>query len=197
LDKGVLRMTTQQPPSRTFGGGDYKEIEPLGQGGFAQVYLVEDNLGRQWALKQLDEELIKRDPRILDRFEREANIQAGLKHPHIAGLHTFNPKEGYLVIEYIKGKTLRKLLDDDFPEGMDLDTALDILRPIEEALTYIHEHAGFAHLDVTPRNILIQETRTHRGRTERHIVLADFGLARVVDSDGWADLSIFAGAPGY
>ncbi len=190
-------MTTQQPPSRIFGGGDYQEIKLLGQGGFAQVYLVEDNLGRPWALKQIKEDLIKQDPNILERFEREAQIQAGLKHPHIAGVHTFNPKEGYLVIDFIEGRTLRRLIDDDFPEGMDFDTALNILQPIEEALTYIHEHAGFAHLDITPRNILIQETRTRRGGTEQHVVLADFGLARVIDSDGWANLTIRAGAPGY
>src|SRR6266496_1204592 len=167
-------MTTQQPPSRTFGGGDYQEIKSLGQGGFAQVYLVEDNLRRPWALKQLHEDLIEHDPKILERFEREALIQAGLQHPHIAGVHAFNPKEGYLVIDYIEGRTLRKLVDDDFPEGMDLDTALKILQPLEEALTYIHGQAGFAHLDITPGNILIQETRTLLGRTERRVVLADF-----------------------
>lgn len=190
-------MTTQQPPSRTFGGGEYREIRPLGQGGFAQVYLVEDNLGRQWALKQLHPNLIQQDPKILERFEREARIQAGLRHPHIADVHLFNSQEGYLVIEYIEGRTLRKLIDDDFPEGMDFETVLQILQPLEEALTYIHEHAGFAHLDITPSNILIQETHTRLGRREQQIVLADFGLARVIDSDGWADVTTLAGAPGY
>ncbi len=191
-------MTTQQPPPRTFGGGDYQEITSLGWGGFAEVFLVEDNLRRRWALKQLHEDLIKQDPNILKRFEREALIQAGLQHPHIAGVHTFNPKEGYLVIDYIEGRTLRKLVDDDFPEGMDLDTALKILQPLEEALTYIHEQAGFAHLDITPGNILIQETRTLLGRTERRVVLADFGLARVIDSDGKAKVvSQRAGTPPY
>jgi serine/threonine protein kinase len=190
-------MSTQQTPSRIFGGGEYREIRFLGQGGFAQVYLVEDNLGRRWALKQLHPDLIQHDPNILKRFEREARIQAGLEHPHIANVHAFNPQEGYLVIDYIEGRTLRKLIDDDFPDGMDFKTALQILQPLEEALTYIHEHAGFAHLDITPGNILIQETRTLLGRTEQHVVLADFGLARVIDSDGWADVTTLAGAPGY
>lgn len=177
--------------------GTYRVIRPIGKGGFAQVYLVEDNLGRQWALKKIHQDLIKQDPSFRDRFEREARIQAGLRHDHIAGVHTFNAEEGYLVIDYIDGKTLQNLLDDDYPDGMDLHTSLEILRPIEEALTYIHKEAGFAHLDVTPRNILIQERHTHKGRTEWNIVLADFGLARVIDSDGQADLSMFAGAPGY
>lgn len=192
-------MSTQPPHSRIFGGGNYQyqEIKLLGQGGFAKVYLVEDNLGRPWALKQIHEDLIKQDPKILERFEREAHIQAGLKHPHIAGVHIFNPKEGYLVIDFIEGRTLKKFVDDDFPEGMDFDTVLQILQPIEAALTYIHEHAGFAHLDITPKNILIQETRTLLGKMDLYVVLADFGLARVIDSDGRADLSTFVGTPGY
>ena len=192
-------MTTNQLPPKKFTGGEYEEIRPLGEGGFARVYLVKDNLGQQWALKQIKPEIIAKDPKILERFAREAQIQANLSHPNIAQVHSFNDQEGYLIIKYIEGRTLRDLLDDEYPRGMyrDLDTALEILRPIEEALTYIHKNARFAHLDVTPRNILIQETRTLLGRTERHIVLADFGLARVIDSDGWADLSMFAGAPGY
>ncbi len=177
--------------------GIYKIIRSLGHGGFAQVYLVEDNLGRQWALKQIRQDLVKQDPGFRERFKREAHIQAGLKHDHIAGVHDFNAEEGYLVIEYIRGKTLQTLLNDDYPDGMDLLTALEILRPIEEALTYIHTVAGYAHLDVTPRNILVEEARTLKGKTEWRIVLADFGLAHVIDADGRADPTNFAGAPGY
>lgn len=177
--------------------GAYRVIRAIGQGGFARVYLVEDVLGRQWALKQIRQELIDQDAGFRKRFELEARILAGLKHPHIAGIHEFDVQEGYLVIDYVNGGTLQTLLDDDYPDGMDLHTALEILRPLEEALIYIHRDAGFAHLDVTPRNILIQKTRTRGGRTEWHIMLAGFGLARVIDADGRADLGMFAGTPGY
>ncbi len=194
-------MIINQPLPRKFGGGEYEAIRLLGEGGFARVYMVQDNLNQLWALKQIKPEIIAEDPRILERFEREARIQAGLRHSHIARVHSFNSQEGYLVIEYVDGKTLRDLLDDEYPRGMyrDLDTALEILRPIEEALTYIHKNARFAHLDVTPRNILIQETRTLLGRTERHIVLADFGLARVIDHEGKAKggASLYGGTPPY
>jgi serine/threonine protein kinase len=83
---------------------------------------------------------------------------------------------------------------------MDLPTALEILGPIEEALTYIHKEAGFAHLDVTPRNILIQEIRTRRGSTEWNPMLADFGLSRVINLAGIAQggKSLFGeGTPSY
>lgn len=177
--------------------GTYRVVRAIGAGRFTQVYLVEDIRGQLWALKKIHENLIKQDPGFLQRFEREVRIQAGLKHPNVAGVRAFDANEGYLVIDYIGEKTLQDLLDNDYPDGMDLHTALDIIRPIEEALTYIHKDAGFAHLNVTPRNILIQETRTRRGSTERHIMLADFGLGFAIDSDGWADLNGFVGTPGY
>src|SRR5207249_4487011 len=134
--------------------GTYKVIKPIGNGGFAQVYLVEDNLGRPWALKKIHQDLIKRDPSFRERFEREARIQAKLSQEeqgdhHIARVHTFDAEEGYLVMDYIDGRTLQNLLDNDYPDGMDLDTASEILKPIEEALTYIHTVGRFAHLDVT------------------------------------------------
>lgn len=188
-------MATQQPPARKF--GEYHEIALLGQGGFAQVYLVKDDLGRQWALKQIHEALIKHDPKILERFEREARIQVGLKHPHIAGVHAFNSRERYLVIEYIQGKTLSSLINNDYRNGMDFDMVLAILQPLEEALTYLHTIAQCAHLDISPKNILIRETQMHREKMEQRVVLADFGLARIIDSDGWAEIRTIAGTPYY
>ncbi len=194
-------MENQQSPLRTFGGGEYREIKPLGKGGFAEVILVTDRSEQQWALKLLREELIQQDPRTLERFTREAQIQQGLSNSHIARVETYNPEEGYLVIEYIEGMTLKDFLKRRFEYGMDLDTDLGMLREIlqqlEIPLTYIHEEVGFAHLDITPSNILIQEKRSLLGATKQHIVLADFGLARVINEDGWAEVTVLAGTPGY
>ena len=187
-------MENYQP--RVF--GKYKVIRAIGDGGFAQIYLVEDHLERQWALKQFYEH-IRRGPSFTKHFEREARIQARLEHPHIVPLHDSDVEGGYLVIEYIEGRTLKKLLDDDYPGGMDLHTALEILRPIGDALTHIHERTGYAHLDVTPKNILMRETPVHSGRTGLYPMLADFGLARVIDQEGIAEggQSRFGGTPHY
>src|SRR5438874_4195524 len=74
LRKGASCMESQQP--QMF--GTYRVIRPIDTGGFAQVYLVKDNLGQQWALKQIKPEIIAKDPKILERFAREAQIQANL-----------------------------------------------------------------------------------------------------------------------
>jgi serine/threonine protein kinase len=197
LRKGMVCMEqTEKRQPHMF--GMYRELKPIGTGGFAEVYLVEDNLGRKWALKQIRQDLVKQDPEgFRKRFEREARIQAGLKHPCIAGVHTFDAREGYLVIEYINGETLQDFLNNCYPDGMDLETAVEILRPIEEALTYIHTSAGFAHLDIKPNNILVQEISSPKGETKRRVVLADFGLARVIDADGRAEVTRREGTPPY
>ena len=178
--------------------GKYKVVRAIGNGGFAQIYLVEDHLERLWALKQFYEH-IKQGPSFAKDFEREARIHASLKHPHIVLLHDGDVEEGYLVVEYVQGRTLKELLDDDYSGGMDLHAVLEILRPIGDALTYIHEHTGYAHLDVAPKNILIRETRTDSGGTKLHPMLADFGLAHVIDQKGHAEggQSRFGGTPRY
>ncbi len=162
--------------------GTYKAIRPLGKGGFAQVYLVEDSLGQQRVLKQIHKDLIKQDPDFRQRFARAARIQQGLKHPHIAQVYDFNAEEGYLVID--GGQTMQKLLNDWYPEGMPPSTALKMLEPIGQALTYVHEQLELAHLDVTPENILIQEMHTSEGGTEWNPLLADFGIARWMSPSG-------------
>jgi serine/threonine protein kinase len=181
--EGVSRMKSYQ--SQMF--GTYQVIKPIGNGGFAQVYLVEDDHGHRWALKHIREDRIKQDPGFRERFEREARKQMGLKHDHIVGVHDFDASEGYLVIDYVEGRTLQTLLDEDYPDGMDLDTARKILEPIEKALTYVHKERSLAHLDITPKNILIQERHTQGKKTEWDPRLADFGLARVVGLDGKAE----------
>lgn len=189
-------MKTHQP--QMF--GKYRVIKPLGQGGFAQVYQVEDENGNQWALKRLHENLIKQDLPYQEQFEREANIQKDLHHPNIVGVHDFDAKEGYLVLDYVDGgETLQTIVNEDYPEGMDFDTVFKILEPLEKALMYIND-ANLAHLDLTPKNILIQKKQIRRGEVEWNVRLADFGLARMVDLDGNArgGVSLYgSGTPGF
>lgn len=180
-------MTTNQ--SERF--GKYEVIKLLGEGGFARVYLVEDENGEQWALKHIHEDLIKKDPSYQEQFAREADIQKKLRHDHIVGVHDFSAKEGYLVLDYVEGcETLKAIVEREYPDGIDLVTVFKILEPLEAALTYIHNgdntRPQLAHLDITPKNILIQRRPNRKGETEWNVRLADFGLARMVDLDGHA-----------
>ncbi|HEY1353639.1 MAG TPA: serine/threonine-protein kinase [Ktedonobacteraceae bacterium] len=193
----------QNQPPQNF--GKYTVIRLIATGGFAEVYLVEDEHGQRWALKRIrqDHELIMHDSAAFrERFEREARAHMGLKHPHIVGVHDFDARESYLVMDYVEGRTLQTLLNEDYPEGMKLETILKLLEPLEEALTYLHRDKKLIHLDLSPKNILLRERRQVRrrgGETEWDPQLADFGLAHIVDLKGKAQggTSLVWGTPEY
>lgn len=166
--------------------GNYRIIEPLGQGGSANVYLVEDSNAQKWALKQIHADHAQYTVNQLQHFEREAKIQKGLKHDHIVKLHEANVRNGYIVIDYIEGaETLQTIVENYYPNGMDMNTIFSILEPLENALTYIHSKS-LAHLDITPKNILLQPKANipNDEMREWNIYLADFGLSRMLDNGG-------------
>jgi serine/threonine protein kinase len=180
-------VTTNQPERF----GTYVVIKLLGEGGFAHVYLVEDGNGKRWALKHIHSDLIQKDPSYQEQFAREADIQKKLRHDHIVGVHNFNAEEGYLVLDYVEAcETLNAIVEREHPDGMNLDMVFKILEPLEDALTYIHNgdnaRPNLAHLDITPKNILLQRKQYRKGEAEWNVQLADFGLARMVDLDGHA-----------
>ncbi|TLM71973.1 Stk1 family PASTA domain-containing Ser/Thr kinase [Pseudarthrobacter sp. NamB4] len=143
----------------------------LARGGMSTVYLATDQrLDRDVALKVLHPHL-SADENFLGRLGREAKAAARLSHPHVVGVldqgndgHT-----AYLVMEYIKGHTLRDLINEK--GALPPRLALALIDPVVEGLGAAHA-AGFIHRDVKPENVLI----SHDGR----IKVGDFGLARAV-----------------
>src|ERR1700712_202343 len=100
---------------QTFAG--YKIIRLLGSGGMGEVYLVQHpRLPRQEALKVL-RPAISRDPSFRERFVREADLAAGLRHPNIVGVHDRGVYDGHLWIamDYIAGTDLAELVGQRFP----------------------------------------------------------------------------------
>ncbi|HEY1351643.1 MAG TPA: bifunctional serine/threonine-protein kinase/ABC transporter substrate-binding protein, partial [Ktedonobacteraceae bacterium] len=182
-----------QPQLPSF--GTYRTIRRLGTGGFADTYLVEGQPGLLYAIKQIKREKITEDPKFRERFERETRLQASLRHPHVIKILSYDVQQGYLVMEYAEGGTLRAFLDDEYPSGVDLQTALAFLREIGSALSYLHEkispldeqHRGIAHLDLKPQNILIQsepDPDHPGGGIRKRFLVADFSMAHQLSHTG-------------
>src|SRR5512136_3342903 len=103
-------MATEGLVGKTF--GKYRLVEQLGRGGMAEVYKAyQPGLDRYVAIK-LMHAFLAEDKDFLARFQREAKLVAGLRHPNIVQVHDFDVEGGlsYMVMEYIDGETLKSRL---------------------------------------------------------------------------------------
>src|SRR5688572_9719043 len=160
--------------------GPYRIEGVLGIGGMGEVYrAIDTRLGRTVAIKILPL-AYAREPRLRERFEREARAVAALGHPHICALHDVGrervrPAESaeaiadepldFLVLEYVDGETLASRLRRG---ALPLDQALRLAVQIADALATAHRH-GLIHRDLKPGNVMI---------TKAGAKLLDFGLAK-------------------
>jgi serine/threonine-protein kinase len=161
---------------RVFAG--YTILRLLGSGGMGQVYLAaHPRLPREDALKVLPPELTA-DAEFRARFVREADLAAGLSHPHIVRVHDRGEADGHFWISmaYVSGTDAGRLLLENYPGGMPPDQVVPIITAVAAALDYAH-HRGLLHRDVKPANILLAEPD---GQALR-VFLADFGVARRID----------------
>ena len=154
--------------------GPYEIGAPLGAGGMGEVYRARDaRLGREVAVKALPASSAN-DPERIERFEREAQILAGLSHPHIAalyGLEESGPpgspnRAQFLIMELVEGGTL----SDRLRTGpLPVRDAITIARQIADALQAAHDR-GIIHRDLKPANIAFT--------ADGHVKVLDFGLAK-------------------
>ena len=151
----------------------YRLERQLGEGGMAIVYLAEDlRHRRKVAVKVLRPELCAALG--TERFLREIEIVAGLRHPHILPLYDSGEADGvlYYVMPLVEGETLRARIDRE--RQLPIDDALRYAREVADALAYAHSR-GVVHRDIKPENILIEAD---------HAVVADFGIAKAVAAAG-------------
>jgi serine/threonine-protein kinase len=155
----------------------YTIIRRLGAGGMGEVYLAQHpRLPRTDAIKVLPASLTT-DPDFRARFVREADLVAGLWHPHIVGVHDRGEFEGklWIAMDYVEGTDAQRLLEDQHPQGVPVVDVVEMVAAVADALDYAHQR-GLLHRDVKPGNILLSETGN-----KRRISLADFGIARQMD----------------
>jgi serine/threonine protein kinase len=146
--------------------------QPLGRGGMARVYKGFDTLLKRPVAIKVIGEGYRTSSTYAQRFEREAQAVASLKHPNIVTIHSFGQHDSlyYLVMEFIDGADLDAILRNYETSG-ELMPHADVLRIVEavaSALDYAHGH-GVIHRDVKPSNIMLER--------DGRIVLTDFGLA--------------------
>ncbi len=171
--------------------GPYEILEKIGQGGMAEVYKGRHvALQRLVAIKFLGRSL-EIDARLTQRFQREAQAIAAMRHPNIVQVHDFGTFKGghYLVMEYVEGTDLRREIDQRQAQPpFSPEEVLDITKQIAFALDYAHEQ-GIIHRDVKPGNILL----TKHGQA----ILGDFGLVMLRDRISQATLGNTFGTPEY
>ncbi len=155
-------------------GGRYKIAKLLGEGGMGAVYLGEQNIGgtvRKVAIKTLHAHLSK-DPKILQRFERECATVAELQHPNTIQLYDFGKTDDgilYMVMEYVQGESLAAVLEKQ--GSLEPSRTLHILQQICDALGEAHT-LGIVHRDLKPENIVLTE------RAKDWVKVLDFGIAK-------------------
>jgi serine/threonine protein kinase/tetratricopeptide (TPR) repeat protein len=170
-------------------GDRYRIEREIGAGGMATVHLALDlRHNRKVAIKVLRRELAAALGG--ERFLREIETTAGLRHPNILPLFDSGQAGGilYYVMPYVEGESLRDRLDR---EGrIPLDDAVRIAREVADALSYAHSR-GIVHRDIKPENIMLEGG---------HAVVADFGIAHAVDSAAGARMTgtgLAVGTPAY
>ena len=154
--------------------GRYRVLEVIGRGGMGVVYRVEHlRMGKVAAMKVLHRDLAE-DVDVVNRFEREAAAVSRLHHPHTVQVFDFGTAQGalYLIMEYVRGQDLGRIVDRDGP--MPWARAAPLFAQICGALQEAHEY-GIVHRDLKPENVLI--TRSTAGRDYAKVL--DFGLAKL------------------
>ena len=168
--------------------GRYSLERELARGGMGVVYLAREvRLDRPVAIKLLPPSKAS-DPKLRERFLREARTAAKLSHPNIIPIHAVEEigEFVFFAMAYIEGETLTERERRGGPLGPSHGSRL--LRDVAWALAYAHTQ-GVIHRDVKPDNILLENT----GR----VLVADFGIAGVVAGAAGLNTGEIIGTPEF
>jgi eukaryotic-like serine/threonine-protein kinase len=175
--------------------GKYRIDAEIGAGGMATIYRATRlHIGDVVAIKVLHSELL-REPHFAERFRREAQAAARLKHPNVVAIHDFGVSDDgviYLVMELVEGRNLRTVIREQGPLAPSLAT--EIVRQVCAALTVAHRQQ-IVHRDLKPANIAIEDS--YDGP---RVKVLDFGIASLRAGGTVANLTqtgTMLGTPAY
>jgi eukaryotic-like serine/threonine-protein kinase len=172
--------------------GQYELLEEIGHGGSARVYRARDHLAdRDVAVKIIPNDVEDRQD-FIARFDREIEIVRTLAHEHIVEVYGFGETEEvvFLVMRLLDGGSLRAKLDSSPNGQLPVGLAALYASQMARALHYAHQH-GIIHRDVKPSNMLFAKDNPF------HLLLADFGIAKIQGMLGMTKSGIAIGTPEY
>jgi serine/threonine-protein kinase len=183
----------------------YELLGEIGHGGMATVYRARDKrLNREVAIKVIHRHL-RENQEVAARFVSEARAVAKVRHPNIVEVYDVSDSEDperYLVVEFVSGTTLRKLLAER--KRLPPEIAAALVFEVAQGLEHAHLH-GVIHRDIKPENVLIalprvalEKTASQRTlTTEARIKIADFGIAKLLDAQGVTSTGQVLGSPAH
>lgn len=169
-------------------GNRYEIIEKIGGGGMSVVYKAKCKvLNRYVAIKILRNEFTS-DPEFIEKFKQESLSAASLNHPNIVNIYDTGIEGDiyYIVMEYIKGKTLKEYISKK--GKLSEKEAVKISIQVAEALKHAHTNK-IIHRDIKPHNILLTEDGIAK--------VTDFGIARAATTSTINNTSNVIGSVHY
>ncbi|HEX8203596.1 MAG TPA: serine/threonine-protein kinase, partial [Isosphaeraceae bacterium] len=173
-------MTGRLAAGREILNARYRVEKFLDEGAMGEVWQVRHlELNRLQVLKIIQPS-VAIHPGALERFRREAEVTAALDHPNIVQVFDAGAASGsaFILMEYIQGKNLKKLLEDQPGLPMSLEWTVQVLEQLCDALHEAH-NKGVVHRDLKPSNLMLVDGRP----PGKGLKILDFGLAKILDAD--------------
>mgnify|MGYP001370524804 CR=1 FL=1 len=162
----------------------YEIISELGAGGMGSVYLALDNiLDKRVAVKVLAKRSIADDPKVIQRFQREAMAAGKLAHQNLVSTLDFDISPSGQPLDYAEGMTLKEYLAEEGP--LPLDLVQDIFEQVLSGIAHAHKE-GVVHRDLKTSNIILVSDEDGKKKA----MVIDFGIALILeDGQSASDLT--------